>query len=124
MSLQLYFKRAKLFLRDTEGKSERFVAGVGGPVKTPDWVKDTLGYMHGVKDGSIVDLTPPTLPVAKAELIAEVEPETTKDEAGATKDEAEADAESGGEKPAKPAFGGTASRMPKGVVTSAAVKRT
>jgi hypothetical protein len=77
--LQLYFKRAKLFLSDHEGKSRRFV----GPrsdhaIPVPDWVKDTPGYKYGIKDGSIIDLTPPkplaavTVPEKSKELDVEI----------------------------------------------------
>jgi hypothetical protein len=60
--LNLYFKRAKIFLLNTGDKEERFQANItnNGPIAVPDWVKSTLTYKHGVADKSILDLTPPT----------------------------------------------------------------
>ena len=77
--LQLYFKRAKLFLTEQNGKEERFTAPVGGPVSAPDWVKGTDGYKYGVKDGSIVDITPPKS-VTEVEEAPEPEVEETEPE--------------------------------------------
>ena len=56
---QMYFKRAKIFLEQTDKGEQRFIASVGGPVQVPNWVCKTLGYKYGIKDGSIVDVTPP-----------------------------------------------------------------
>ena len=56
---QMYFKRAKIFLEQTDKGEQRFIASVGGPVQVPNWVCKTLGYRYGIKDGSIVDVTPP-----------------------------------------------------------------
>jgi hypothetical protein len=58
---QLYFKRAKIFLHSTPaGESLRFATGVtGGPIKVPDWVRETETFKRGVADESIIDLTPP-----------------------------------------------------------------
>ena len=55
----MYFKRAKIFLEQTDKGEQRFLASVGGPVQVPNWVCKTLGYKLGCKDGSIVDVTPP-----------------------------------------------------------------
>ena len=59
MPRQMYFKRAKIFLEQTDKGEQRFIASVGGPVQVPNWVCKTLGYKYGIKDGSIVDVTPP-----------------------------------------------------------------
>ena len=65
--LQLYFKRAKSFLLNTEAGELAFNATISGngPVPVPDWVKETLTYKHGVRDKSIIDLTPPTAKAGK-----------------------------------------------------------
>ena len=72
---QLYLKRAKLFLLNEPDKGElRFPAGVtahGDTVNAPDWVLQTDTYKWGIKDKSIVNLTPPK-PMAAA---PEPEPE-------------------------------------------------
>lgn len=59
---QLYLNRSKIFI-DVSTGAERRVAltrtAGGKPVGAPDWVCSTDTYKLGVKDGSIVDLTPP-----------------------------------------------------------------
>ena len=70
---QMYFKRAKIFLEQTDKGEQRFIASVGGPVQVPNWVCKTLGYSLGVKDGSIVDITPPKV---VAPVVEEDVPET------------------------------------------------
>lgn len=77
--MQLFFKRAKIFLKTTkEGKELRFTTGVTqGPVQVPDWVKDTHDYRLGIADGSIVNVTPvpqPDDPPATEEEPEEEEP--------------------------------------------------
>jgi hypothetical protein len=61
--VQLYFTRAKIFLipGDDENGERRFTAqpSAGKPVPAPDWVRETATYKFGIKDRSIVDLTPP-----------------------------------------------------------------
>lgn len=42
----------------------------GKTTPVPDWVKDDIGYKNGLKDKSILDLTPP-----KATAVAAVEEE-------------------------------------------------
>lgn len=71
--LNLYFKRAKIFLLNTGDKEERFQANItnNGPIPVPDWVKSTLTYKHGIADQSILDLTAPSrkkAAVVEAEL--------------------------------------------------------
>jgi hypothetical protein len=60
MALQLYFKRSKVFYATVNGVEQRFQGNASNsPVLVPDWVVETLTYKHGVKDKSIIDLTPP-----------------------------------------------------------------
>lgn len=64
--MNVYLKRAKIFLVYSEDTGEqRFAAGPTNsqPVVAPDWIKETTTYKLGLKDGSIVDLTPPYAPV-------------------------------------------------------------
>ena len=77
MPLNLYVKRAKSFLLNTED-GERAVtlyAGNTGPQPAPDWIKQTMTFKLGVKDGSIIDLTVPTTGHGRARKnVAEVSP--------------------------------------------------
>ena len=59
MPLNLYVKRAKSFLLNTEDgeRALTLYAGNTGPQPAPDWIKQTLTFKLGVKDGSIIDLT-------------------------------------------------------------------
>ena len=63
--LQLYVTRSKIFIAlDESGTERRFTLGRSTtPQAAPDWVRDTATFKYGVKDKSIVDLTPPK-PVA------------------------------------------------------------
>jgi hypothetical protein len=73
MALQLYFKRAKIFLHtNPDGVSKRYYATISarGPVVTPSWLSETLTFKHGINDGSIVDLTPPK-PLPRSKKAAE-----------------------------------------------------
>ena len=95
--VQLYITRSKIFLAvDKTGAERRFTLGRGAlPQSAPDWVRNTLTYEYGVKDKSIVDLTPPpTAVVPKAVQEPEeatedpVEPEgTPEDEDASTEPE-------------------------------------
>ena len=72
--LTLYFKRAKLFLLHSgENGERRFVTGPTkeGPIQVPAWVAETQTYQLSIKDGSIVNLTPPEPSTA----VVAVEPE-------------------------------------------------
>ena len=72
--LNLYFKRAKIFLHTTkEGHALRYnaIVSASGPVPVPNWVKETLTYKCGVKDKSILDLSPVAHKPAQAEIDAE-----------------------------------------------------
>ena len=60
--LTLHFKRSKLFLLAGEGHGEkRFITGPTreGAIQVPAWVAETQTYQLSIKDGSIVNLTPP-----------------------------------------------------------------
>jgi len=78
--VQLYFTRAKIFLipGDDENGERRFTAqaSAGHPLPAPNWVRETATYKFGIKDKSIVDLTPPKRsrkaePVDEEEELAE-----------------------------------------------------
>ena len=90
--LNLYFKRAKIFLHTTEaGQALRYnaIVSTSGPVPVPDWVKQTLTYQCGLKDQSVIDLTPPTVkPRKQAEIDAEAQAYVVGSAGGATKDAA------------------------------------
>lgn len=61
MALQLHCKRAKIFMNHgskTGKRTVRVVCPRGEVTTVPDWVKDDPGYAAGIKDGSIVNLTP------------------------------------------------------------------
>jgi hypothetical protein len=59
--LTLHFKRSKLFMLSGDNGTKRFITGPtgGGSVQVPAWVVETQTYQMGIKDGSIVNLTPP-----------------------------------------------------------------
>jgi hypothetical protein len=70
----MFFKRSKIFLHSTsDGVNVRFSVGVSNqPVQVPEWVTETLTYKHGVRDGSILDLTLPAAKPTKKQIEAEV----------------------------------------------------
>ena len=88
--LNLYFKRAKIFLHTTEdGQALRYnaIISTNGPVAVPDWVKETLTYRCGLKDQSVIDLTPPTAkPRKQSEINAEAQAYVVGSAGGASKD--------------------------------------
>ena len=88
--LNLYFKRAKIFLHTTEdGQALRYnaIISANGPVAVPDWVKNTLTFRCGVKDSSVIDLTPPTIkPRKQEEIDAEAQAYIVGSAGGASKD--------------------------------------
>jgi hypothetical protein len=90
--LSLYFKRAKIFLHTSNtGHALRYnaIVSANGPVPVPDWVKETLTYKCGVKDSSIIDLTPPTLkPRSQDAIDAEAKAYVVGSAGGADKDAA------------------------------------
>ena len=64
MSLELFVKHAKIFMHtDSNGAELHYVAHVnaGGTTtrNVPDWVRETATYKHSIKDGTVIDLTPP-----------------------------------------------------------------
>lgn len=79
MPMTLYFKRAKCFVhQESDGGTKKFLAQPGPhPQPVPFWVADTPTFKQGVKDQSIVNLTPPEqMPgykPAKAAVVEEVE---------------------------------------------------
>jgi hypothetical protein len=81
MPMTLYFKRAKSFVVVSDNTSgEKKFLGVPGPTpqNVPFWVADTPTFKQGIKDGSIVNLTPPDqMPGYKAApvVVEEVEEE-------------------------------------------------
>ena len=82
MPMQLFFKRAKSFVDQSEG-TKKFLAQPGPyPQAVPNWVALTPTFLQGIKDGSIVDLTPPEQrpgykrPKATGETLEEVKEES------------------------------------------------
>jgi hypothetical protein len=58
--MTLYFKRAKCFVQSDDNGTRKFLAQPGpSPQPVPFWVASTATFERGVKDGSIVNLTPP-----------------------------------------------------------------
>ena len=94
--LTLYFKRAKLFLLHSgENGERRFVTGPTkeGPIQVPAWVAETQTYQLSIKDGSIVNLTPPEPVAATAvEPEPELEPVEDHDDKKASDDDEEDEA--------------------------------
>jgi hypothetical protein len=72
--LQLYVKRAKIFLANVNGHEVRCTLGKQeGPQDAPDWVLHAPGFREGIADKSIINLTPPKpekqefMPASKSE---------------------------------------------------------
>jgi len=60
MPMTLYFKRAKNFVQSDDNGTKKFLAQPGPtPTPVPFWVADTPTFKQGIKDDSIVNLTPP-----------------------------------------------------------------
>lgn len=81
MAMTLYCKRAKCFVQSDEAGTKKFLLQAGpSPQPVPNWVADTPTFKQGVKDGSIVNLTPPHLmpgyKVPVVEPVAEAAKET------------------------------------------------
>ena len=87
--MSLHFKRAKSFTATVDGGTRKFLAQPGFVAQqVPFWVAGTATFQQGIKDGSIVNLTPPALmPGYKAPKKADHEPEP-EPEAEATTEEA------------------------------------
>ena len=85
MALRLHCKNSKYFRlpASTEGKhgDRKFLISAGQTVAAPEWVATTDTFKYGLKDGTIVDLTPTTRPVpATQESVLEPEPEGEEEE--------------------------------------------
>ena len=60
--MSLHFKRAKSFTATVDGGTRKFLAQPGFVAQqVPFWVANTATFQQGIKDGSIVNLTPPAL---------------------------------------------------------------
>lgn len=61
MPMTLYFKRAKNFVQSDENGTKKFLAqpSPNPEARVPFWVASTPTFLQGIKDGSIVNLTPP-----------------------------------------------------------------
>lgn len=71
MALRIHCSRSKIFMApgstaDRHG-ARKFMIAAGQTVAAPSWLRETATYKHGVKDGSVLDLTPPTAPAAEPE---------------------------------------------------------
>jgi len=76
--MSLHFKRAKSFTATVDGGTRKFLAQPGFVAQqVPFWVAGTATFQQGIKDGSIVNLTPPVLmpPGYKAPKKADYEQE-------------------------------------------------
>jgi hypothetical protein len=85
--LTLHFKRSKLFMLAKESHGElRFLTGPTreGAIQVPAWVVETPTYKDGIKDGSIVNLTPPEPKIVYVKELpaAEVPSADTEDDDG------------------------------------------
>lgn len=93
MPMTLYFKRAKNFVQSDDNGTKKFLAqpSPNPESRVPFWVADTPTYKQGIKDGSIINLTPPAqMPGYKAEPVVE---EPTAAELNAADAAEEADSE-------------------------------
>lgn len=80
MPMTLYFKRAKNFVQSDESGTKKFQAHPSPePVtRVPFWVADTPTFKQGIKDKSIINLTPPAqMPGYVAPSVAIVEEDDT-----------------------------------------------
>jgi hypothetical protein len=77
MPMTLYFKRAKNFVQSDDAGTKKFLAQPGPtPQNVPFWVAATPTFKQGIKDGSIVNLTPPEqMPGYKPAPVAVIEEE-------------------------------------------------
>jgi hypothetical protein len=73
MTIQLQVTRPKIFINSSTVDGEKKIRlNPGRHTKVPDWVRDSLGFEMGLKDKSIVDLTPPPLPKPSHLSVAEL----------------------------------------------------
>ena len=77
--LTLHFKRSKLFMLSGDKGTKRFITGPtrDGSVQVPAWVTETQTYQMGIKDGSIVNLTPPAPTIIYRDAPSKEEPEVS-----------------------------------------------
>ena len=127
MALRIHCSRAKIFMApgsttDRHG-ARKFMIGAGQTVAAPSWLRETATYKYGVKDGSVLDLTPPAAPVvpAAAPVAPEPEPEAAAP-AVATAPADESEDEDRALEEANAAQRPQAQRAPKGVVRASAKK--
>ncbi len=66
MSLHMHCKRSKIFMNHDGSSAQNVKCSRNETTVAPDWVKDDPGYKNGIKDCSIIDLTPPKPIVAPA----------------------------------------------------------
>lgn len=59
MPMTLYCTRAKSFVSEENGTKQFHLLPGPHPQPAPFWVAETATYKHGIKDKSIVNLTPP-----------------------------------------------------------------
>jgi hypothetical protein len=115
MPMQLFFKRAKNFVDQSEGTKKFLAMPANYPQAVPFWVALTPTFKQGIKDGSIVNLTPPEqmpgykYPAKPVETLEEVKAESHAPGADedlaaetAAKDAAEANEQTQEERPQAP----------------------
>jgi len=96
--LKVHFTRAKVFQHHNGVAEQRFQVTPGVNTQVPLWVRETLGWTMGVKDGSIVDLTPPE-PIAAPVIAAaeKAEPDVKEPEVEDTDEDKTGEEETGEE---------------------------
>ncbi len=133
MALRIHCSRSKIFMApgstaDRHG-ARKFMIAAGQTVAAPSWLRETSTYKDGVKDGSVLDLTPPTAPVAAAATTAapaapepEPEPAAPVAETAPAEELSPEEAEDRALEEANAAKLPQAQRAPKGVVRASAKK--
>lgn len=122
MALRIHCSRSKIFMApgstaDRHG-ARKFMIAAGQTVAAPSWLRETATYKHGVKDGSVLDLTPPTAP----EPEPEPEPTAPAAETALAEELSPEEAEDRALEEANAAKLPQAQRAPKGVVRASAKK--
>jgi hypothetical protein len=127
--LECYFKRAKIFLLNDENGERRYTASVNANGTTtrnvPDWVRDTPTFKMGLKDLSIINLTPAEPVIEETPALVEEEeeeePEPVIEETPApVEEEEEPVLVPAGIDPAQPTANGTVVRPKKTAVAKRA----
>jgi hypothetical protein len=116
MTLQLHCKRSKIFIKPDGDSHKSVKCARGETTPVPDWVKNDPGYANGIKDGSIIDLTPPAPAKPTPSKPKDVEPEPEPEPAP----EEEGDEEKVPTDDAPPAPPAKKSNVPKGLQGAAA----